>query len=235
MKTSFFLAATLVLLPACQHPAKPEKARPVQIDTMQLIAPPATSVKVASNEVYVVSRDSTTYIRFSDSYFSLDWVKPDARRNDFELHPDTLFFLLDHLHSIEGQMLAVTTGEAEKVKVSQCYETSAIIEQEPLLNWKHYRSPWELLNAEASNFFICKKYSAAEKTRFPPTDISHLQQHIKQNGTPTQYALVAQLDKFPAPPVRIAVSRYYIRLEGLTKNTANKINKLLIIEVAFKG
>lgn len=235
MKTSFFLAATLVLLPACQHSTKPEKARPVQIDTMQLIAPPATSVKVASNEVYVVSRDSTTYIRFGDSYFSLDWVKPDAKRNDFELHPDTLYFLLDHLHSIEGQMLAVTTGEAEKINVSQCYETSAIIEQEPLLNWKHYRSPWESLSAEASNFFICKKYSAAEKTRFPPASISGLQQHIKQHGTPSQYALVAQLDNFPTPPVRIAISRYYIRLDGLTKKATNKINKLLIIEVSFKG
>ncbi|MGO4294704.1 hypothetical protein [Chitinophaga sp. RAB17] len=235
MKTSFFLAATLLVLPACQHSAKPEKARPVQIDTMQLIAPPATSVKVASNEVYVVSRDSTTYIRFGDSYFSLDWIKPDAKRNDYELHPDTLFFLLDHSHSIEGQMLAVTTGETEKVKVSQCYETSAIIEQEPLLNWKHYRSPWELLSAEASNFFICKKYSAAEKTRFPPTDISHLQQYIKQHGTPAQYALVAQLDNFPVPPVRVAISRYYIRLDGLTKKLACKINKLLIIEVSFKG
>jgi hypothetical protein len=235
MKTSFFLAATLVLLPACQHSAKPEKARPVQIDTMQLIALPATSVKVASNEVYVVTRDSTTYIRFGESYFSLDWIKPDAKRNDYELHPDTLYFLLDHLHSIEGQMLAVTTGEAEKVKVSQCYETSAVIEQEPLLNWKHYRSPWELLGAEASNFFICKKYSATEKTRFPPTPISDLQQYIKQHGTPTQYALVAQLDNFPASPVRIAISRYYIRLDGLTKKLAYKINKLLIIEVSFKG
>jgi len=235
MKTSFFLAATLVLLPACQHAVTPEKARPVQIDTMQLIAPPATSVKVASNEVYVVSRDSTTYIRFGDSYFSLDWIKPDATRNDYELHPDTLFFLLDHLHTIEGQMLAVTTGEAEKVKVSQCYETSAVIEQEPLLNWKHYHSPWELLSAEASNFFICKKYSVAEKTRFPPTDIIHLQQYIKQHGSPAQYARVAQLDHFPVPPVHIAISRYYIRLDGLTKKPSYKINKLLVIEVSFKG
>jgi hypothetical protein len=235
MKTLFSFAAAVVLLPACHQSVVPEKDRPVQIDTMQLIAPPATSVKVASNEVYVVSRDSTTYIRFGDCYFSLDWIKPDDKRNDFELHPDTLFFLLDHLHTIEGQMLAVTTGETEKVRVSQCYETSAVIEQEPLLNWKHYRSPWESLNAEASNFFVCKKYSAAERTRFPPATISNLQQHVKQHGSSAHYALVAQLDNFPAPPVHIAISRYYIRLDGLSKHLSGKINKLLIIDVAFKG
>lgn len=235
MKTLIFLAATLVLLPACQQSAKPEKERPVQIDTMQLIAPPATSVKVASNEVYVVSRDSTTYIRFGDCYFSLDWIKPDEARNDFELHPDTLFFLLDYAHSIEGQMLAVTTGEAERVRVSQCYETSAVIGQEPLLQWKHYRSPWEALAAEASNFFICKRYSAAEKNRFPPTSLTALQQYVKQRGSASDYALVAQLDNFPAPPVHIAISRYYIRLDGLHKNAPDNINKLLVIDVSFKG
>ena len=131
MKTIFFLAASVLLLPACQQTVKPEKERPVQIDTMQLVALPATSVKVASNEVSVVSRDSTTYVRFGDSYFSLDWIRPDERRNDFELNPDTLFFRQVYLHTIEGQMLAVTTAKGQQVKVSQCYETSAVIEQEP--------------------------------------------------------------------------------------------------------
>lgn len=230
MKTLFFLATSLLLLPACQQKAKPVKERPVQIDTMQLIAPPAPLVKVASNEVYVVSRDSTTYIRFGDCYFSLDWITPDLHRNDFELHPDTLYFHLAHLHTIEGQMLAVTTSQTEKIRVSQCYETSAIIEEIPLLQWKHYRSPWETLVPEANNFFLCKKYAAGERTRFPPASMQALQQHVKQHGSPTAYAHVATLDAFP-----VAISRYYIRLDGSDKNTANKVNKLLIIDVTFKG
>lgn len=57
-----------------------------------------------------------------------------------------------------------------------------------------------------------------------------LQQHVKQHGSPTAYAHVATLDAFP-----VAISRYYIRLDGSDKNTANKVNKLLIIDVTFKG
>ncbi|SEW09425.1 hypothetical protein [Chitinophaga arvensicola] len=235
MKTILFLATFSLLLPACQEPARPVKERPVQIDTMQLVAPPAPLVKVASNEVYVVSRDSTTYIRFGDCYFSLDWITADPRRNDFEMHPDTLYFNLAHLRTIEGQMLAVTTGEAEKIRVFQCYETSAIIEKKPLLQWKHYRSPWETLIPEASNFFLCKKYTQAERTRFPPTSIHALQQHVKQHGSPAAYASVAQLDTFPSPSANVNISRYYIRLDGGDKKTADKINKLLIIDVNFNG
>ncbi|MBO9727181.1 MAG: hypothetical protein J7623_00940 [Chitinophaga sp.] len=235
MKTSFFFAATLLVLTACQHASQPEKARAVQIDTMQLVAPPAPSVKVASNEVYIVTRDTTTYIRFGDCYFSLDWIKPDAKRNDFELHPDTLFFLQDYSHSIEGQMLAVTTGETQRIQVAQSYETSAIIGQEPLYHWKHYRSSWEHLRPEASNFFICKKYTPAERKRFPPVSITQLQQYVKQHGSPTQYATVARQNNFPAPPVRVAITRYYIRLDGFMAKPSDKINKLLIIEVTFKS
>lgn len=235
MKTSFFFAAPLLCVTACQHAPKPERARAVQIDTMQLVAPPAPSVKVASNEVHVVTRDTTTYIRFGDCYFSLDWIKPDAKRNDFELHPDTLFFQQDYTHSIEGQMLAVTTGETQKIQVDQSYETSAVIDQEPLLHWKHYRSPWEHLYPEASNFFICKKYTPAEKKRFPPVSIFQLKQYLKQHGSPAQYAAVAHLNNFPAPPVRIAITRYYIRLDGFTSKPTDKISKLLIIEVVFKS
>jgi len=230
MKTLFFLATSLLLLTACQQKAKPVKERPVQIDTMQLIAPPAPLIKVASNEVYVVSRDSTTYIRFGGCYFSLDWIIPDQRRNDFELHPDTLYFHLAYLHTIEGQMLAVTTGQAERIRVYQCYETSAVIAQTPLPEWKHYRSPWEALVPEASNFFLCKKYTAAERTRFPTTSILALQQYIKQHGSPTAYAHVATLDTFP-----VTISRYYIRLDSSEKNNADKFSKLLIIDVTFKG
>ena len=230
MRTLFFAAAAVLLLPACQQTIKPEQQRPVQIDTMQLISPPATSVKVASNEVSVVSRDSTTYIRFGDSYFSLDWIKPDEFRNYFELNPDTLFFRQVYLHTIERQMLAITTSKGQRVKVSQCYETSAVIEQEPLLNWKHYRSPWESLTAEASNFFICKKYSAKERSRFPPATIHSLQQYLKEEGLPAAYSRVAQLEQFPASPVRIEISRYYIRMNGLQRNTT----KLFVIEPSFK-
>lgn len=235
MKILLLPAIALLLLPACHRPVTPVKERPVQIDTMQLIAMPAPAVKVASNEVYITSRDSTTYIHFGDCYFSLDWIIPDAQRNDFELCPDTLYFRLAHLHTIEGQMLAVTTGEINKLKVSQCYETSAVIEHDLLDSWKHYRSPWDMLMPEATNFFICKKYSAAEKRRFPPATLQALQQHVKQHGSPAAYARVAQLNNFPEPPAHIEISRYYIRFNGEYKKTADKVNKLLIIDVNFNG
>lgn len=235
MKIFFLPAIALLLLPACHRTVTSVKEKPVQIDTMQLIAMPAPTAKVASNEVYVVCRDSTTYIRFGDCYFSLDWIIPDTQLNDFELHPDTLYFRLAHLRTIEGQMLAVTTGESNRIKVSQCYETSAVIEQQPLLLWKHYRSPWETLFPEANNFFICRTYTAAEKRRFPPATLHALQQHVKQHYSPAAYSRVAQMNNFPEPPLQIEISRYYIRLDGCYKQTTNRINKLLIIDVNFNG
>ncbi|PSL49218.1 hypothetical protein CLV51_101548 [Chitinophaga niastensis] len=236
MKIFLLLAAPSLALLGCQQTAKPKKERPVQIDTMQLIAPPAASaVKVASNEVNVVRHDSTTYIRFNDCYFSLDWIKPEEQRNDFELHPDTLFFRLENNHTIEGQMLAVTAGEAEKIKVFQSYETSAVIEEQALHNWKHYRAAWETLHAEANNFFICKTYTAEERSRFPATSIDVLQQFVKRHYPAGMYARVAQLDSFPTLPVKIAISRYYIKLSGIHKDSPDKINKLLVIDVPFKG
>ncbi len=228
----------LVLL-ACHSPAKPKQERPVQIDTMLLIAPPAhAATKVASNEVSVVNKDSVTYIRFGDCYFSLDWIYPDAQRNDFELHPDTLFFKLAYKHTIEGQMLAITAGANEKMKVWQRYETSAIIEGSPtlaLLQWKHHRSDWEALKEEASNFYLCKKYTPEEKQLFPEANINELRQQIKQHFGRLALSRIAGLCSFPSGPAKVAISRYFLKVSGTLNHSADKINKLLVIDVAFKG
>ncbi|MET3875131.1 hypothetical protein [Chitinophaga sp. OAE865] len=173
MKIFLLPAIALLLLPACHRPEKPVKERPVQIDTMQLIAAPAPTVKVASNEVYIASRDSTTYIHFGDCYFSLDWVIPDTQLNDFELRPDTLYFRLAHPHTIEGQMLAFTTGEINKLKISQCYETSAVVEHEALANWKHYRSPWEMIPPKPATSLSAKDILPPKGAGSPPPPYRH--------------------------------------------------------------
>ncbi|CAL1521017.1 hypothetical protein [Chitinophaga sp. MM2321] len=223
-------APALALLASCQQSAVPGMERPVQIDTMLLVAPPAQSaVKVASNEVSVVSHDSTTYIRFGDCYLSLDWISPDHARNDFELRPDTLFFTLRRHHTIEGQMLAITTRETEKIKVSQSYETSIVIGTVALKNWKHYRAGWEMLTAEANNFFICKRYTLQERTLFPAFSLPALQQYVKKNYSKDVYARIAHTEKIP----QATISTYYLKLNSLSKRTAARINKLLVIEVAF--
>lgn len=217
-------------LMACQQSITPAKERPVQIDTMQLIAPPAQSaVKVASNEVSVVSRDSTTYVRFGDCYFSLDWISPDQQRNDFEMHPDTLFFSLAPKHTIEGQMLAITTGEAEKMKVWQRYETSLKVNHLFLKSWKHYKGSWEALQPEASNFFICKKYTPAQSRLFPEESLQAMQQHVKKYYGKDMYAAVAKLDTMPPA----AISTYYLKVNGTIRNSPLKINKVLIIDVTL--
>ncbi|MCW3462332.1 hypothetical protein [Chitinophaga nivalis] len=236
MKRFLLLTVPVWVLTACRQPVTPTKERPVQIDTMQLVAPPAQSaVKVSSNEVTVVSHDSTTYIRFADCYFSLDWIRPDELRNNFELHPDTLYFQLEHLHSIEGQMLAVTTGEAEKIKVLQSYETSVVVDDQVIQNWQHYRSDWEPLTAEANNFFICKTYSAEEKSRFPSFSISTLQHFVKQHYPAAVYNRIVNMTHFPQPHCKVAINRYYMQLFSPQGNATNKINKLLVIDVSFKG
>ncbi|MFY0253115.1 hypothetical protein ACDQ55_04090 [Chitinophaga sp. 30R24] len=232
MKTLICFAVLLLWLSACKHAVSPVKEKPVQIDTMQLIAPPATSVKIPSQEVHVTKHDSTTYIRFGDCYFSLDWINPDEPRNNNTAYcPDTLYFRLDHLRTLEGQRLAITTPTTIKIKVSQRYETSALINNEPLLHWKHYCSPWKALIPEASSFFICRAYSNAERHRFPITRVYDLLQYVKKQHLSGILPQLLRLSNFPAPPVHIDISRYYLKLEGLHKH----LNKLLVIDVAFKG
>ncbi|RBL93574.1 hypothetical protein [Chitinophaga flava] len=230
MKTLFNIVGPsfIILMMACQQPITPVKEKPVQIDTMQLIALPAQAAeKIASNEVSVVSRDSTTYVRFGDCYFSLDWITPDQRRNDFERHPDTIFLSLAPKHSIEGQMLAITTGEAEKMKVWQRYETSIRIGQQLIKNWKHFQSNWEQLRPEASNFFICRKYTSAQTALFPDASIEDLQQHVKKHYGKELYHAVTNLETIP----RAVISTYYLKFNGTLRNSPTKINKLLIIDV----
>lgn len=232
MKTllNLVLPASL-LMTACQRSTTPTKERQVRIDTMQLVALPAPSAeKVASNEVSVVSRDSTTYVRFGDCYFSLDWISEDQQRNDFERHPDTLYFSLAPKRSIEGQMLAITTGEAEKIKVWQRFETSARIGRQILRQWKHYRSNWEQLHPEASNFFICRKYTSSQINQHPEdATLENLQQHIKKHYGQDLYNQVAQLEKLP----EAVISTYYLKFNGTLRNSPTKINKLLVIQVAL--
>ncbi|NSL89524.1 hypothetical protein [Chitinophaga solisilvae] len=230
MKTLFKLVAPAIVLLSCQQTVPPEKERPVQIDTMQLIAPPAQSaVKVASNEVSVVSRDSTTYVRFGDCYFSLDWITPNTQRNDFELHPDTIFFTLAPKRTIEGQMIAITTGESEKIKVAQSYETSMVAGHQLLRKWKHHRGAWEHLTAEANNFYICRKYSASERSRFPETTLADLQLHANKTGNKELVRAVSLLDTLP----KAAISSYFLRVNGTIRNSPLRINKVLIIDVTL--
>ncbi|MBC9910848.1 hypothetical protein [Chitinophaga varians] len=230
MKTllKLVLPASL-LMTACQQSKTPVKERPVQIDTMQLIALPAPSAeKVASNEVSVVARDSTTYVRFGDSYFSLDWISADQQRNDFEKHPDTLYFLLAPKRTIEGQMLAITTGEAEKIKVWQRFETSARVGRQLLRQWKHHRSDWQQLHPEANNFFICRKYTSAQTNQLPDdATLQGLQQHVRKYCGQALFNQVAHLEKLP----EAVISTYYLKFNGTLRNSPTKINKLLVIQV----
>ncbi|HVI45946.1 MAG TPA: hypothetical protein VM802_13810 [Chitinophaga sp.] len=228
MKTLFLGAASALTLLACRQTMPPHKERQVQIDTMLLVAPSDQPLmKVASNEVSVASRDSTTYIRFGGCYLSLDWIVPDDARNNFELHPDTVYLTLQPGHSLEGQMLTVTTNDAEKINVWQSYETSLVAGNYPLKQWKHHRSGWESLQAEASNFFICRKYTPEERRMFPIVSIATLHAYVKKFLGKEVYARIAGQDTLP----HAVISSYYLKVNTIRKNSSIKTSKLLIIEV----
>lgn len=223
MKSLFLIVSSLLTLIACKEVTKPKKERSVQIDTMILVAPPASSpTKVSSNATSILYQDTTTYIRFGDCYLSLNWIQADNKRNDLELRPDTLYFLLRAKHSIEGQMLTITSPNAKNVEASQRYETSVSVNGTLFTGYKHYQSDWEKLSPEAPNFYICKSYSPEQRKRFPNMDLPAFKQYVKNSSSPFVYEKVATLKQFPA---KVDISRYYLRLEGLS-NT-----KLLIFDV----
>ncbi|WP_291908362.1 hypothetical protein [Chitinophaga sp. CB10] len=238
MKTYYLMAALLPTFFACHSPAPPKQERTVQIDTMELVAPPASpATRVASNEVSVANTDSTTYIRFGSSYLSLDWLLPTPDQNDFELRPDTIYLTLKHPHSLEGQMLTFTSPGNAKIHVSQRYETSAVIEGNPLhvlRNWRHFKSDWEPLIPEADNFFICKKYTREQRTQFPVTSALELQQYVFRHLGKDIYSKIAAISSFPQAPCKVAITRYYLKVTGMLQHSSENINKLLVIDVAFK-
>ncbi len=236
MRTYFLMAALLPAFYACHSPAVPKKNRPVQIDTMELVAPPDNmATRVASNEVSVAKTDSTTYIRFGSSYLSLDWLEPTPGMNDFEMHPDTIYLTLQHPHTLEGQMLTITTTGNARLNVAQRYETTAIINARHVLkHWKHYTSEWEALKPEADNFYICKKYSAEQKKAFPPSTIEELQEYVYRHLGKEAYAGVAGMASFEESSIKVVISRYYLKITGLLQHSSENINKLLIIDVPIK-
>lgn len=223
MKSLFLIAASLLTLAACKEVAKPKKERSVQIDTMILVDPPASSPsKIASNATSILYQDTTTYIRFGDCYFSLNWIQADNKRNDLELCPDTLYFFLHPKHSIEGQMLTITSSNSQNIVASQRYETSISVNGTVFNGYKHFQSDWEKLAPEAPNLFICKSYSPEQRKRFPNTDLTSFKQYVKNASSPFIYEKVAALKHFPE---KVDISRYYLKLEGIS-NT-----KLLIFDV----
>ncbi|RFS23323.1 hypothetical protein DVR12_09910 [Chitinophaga silvatica] len=223
MKLLFSITTSLLLITACREVVKPKKERPVQIDTMILVAPPdSPTIKISNNAASILTHDTTTYIRFQDCHFSLDWIRANNQRNNLESRPDTLYFYLMYNHTIEGQMLAITTDAAKNIKVWQRYETSIFFEGILFAGWKHFTSNWEQLTPEVQNFFICKTYTTNERKLFPPTSLQSFKQYVKNSATPIIYEKAAALKHLPET---IGISRYYLRLEGLSSN------KLLIFDV----
>ncbi|MBV8254589.1 MAG: hypothetical protein JO154_18450 [Chitinophaga sp.] len=238
MRTYFLMAALLPAFYACHSPAVSKKNRPVQIDTMELVAPPDNmATRVASNEVSVAKTDSTTYIRFGSSYLSLDWLEPTPGMNDFELHPDTIYLTLQHPHTLEGQMLTITSTGNARLNVAQRYETTAILtfkQVHVLKHWKHYISDWEALKPEADNFFICKKYSAEQRRSFPPSTIEELKDYVYHHLGKEASAGIMGITNIADIPTKVVISRYYLKITGLLQHSSENINKLLIIDVPIK-
>jgi hypothetical protein len=223
MKLLLSIVTSLLLFSACGVVTESEKESAVQIDTMILVAPPDTpTARVSQNGVNILAHDTTIYIRYPDCHFSFDWVQVNNQHNNFEKRPDTLYFKLSPNHNIEGQMLAITISLSKNVKAWQRYETSVILNNSFLAGWKHYQSNWEPLKPEVQNFYICKSYSQAERTRFPGINLHSLKQYIQNAGISETFEQAVSLKQLPE---KVDISRYYIRLEGLSTN------KLLIFDV----
>lgn len=232
------MAALLPAFFACHTPVTKKQEKPVQIDTMELVAPPVSqATRVASNEVSVAKTDSTTYIRFGSSYLALDWIVPTPAKNDFEYHPDTIYFTLQAPHTIEGQLLTITTSGNTRLDVAQRYETSVIIDGPPsriLHQWHHFTSNWEKLKPEADNFYVLRKYSREERQQFPDVDIAELKQYTYKHLNREYHLRLSTLTTFPSPPCSVIISRYYLRITGMLQHSSEAIDKLIVIDLPSK-
>lgn len=237
MKSYLFYAAPLLVLLACKQPASRIPERVVQIDTMELVPFPAPELKkVSPYAVSVMVSDSTTYIRFNNCSFSLDWLIPYPHA-DYESRPDTLYFSLESGHTIENQLLGIQAGDLENIRVEQQYETSALINGHPscpLTGWKHYRSPWVTLDAEAEDLFVCDTYTDTERRRFPDVDVSQLFHYVKSHYGDLCFRKIAHVSSVKESPIQVDISKYYLRISGTDKTSGEKIIKVLAVDVPLK-
>lgn len=186
--------------------------------------------------IYEQGSDTLTTLTFKEFTLSINRLMiydEDKKLNNVQ--KDTVEMYAEFGETVEGQLISVINSQLANLVIEQCYETSVTIMNEgphcDLINWKHFYSPWKPLKANQKEQFIIHKYTGAERQKFPKTSVEELKQHVKKECGVDWAKSVNKAKTLAEYPIRIDISRYYLKVTGQHKESKQTITKIIIIEV----
>lgn len=196
----------------------------------------SVKVEVTLKDVPQPINDSTTTLQLnnmtlviSENAFYMD--EEDTIRPD----DDTLYLVQDLGAAVQGEWITVQTNLLTNIVVEQKFETSISLSFEgphcDMIDWKHYTSPWKKLSKNATGDFRIDTISLKDSERFPKVNEKEFKDAIvKYCGKEALESFEGKVD-IHTYPSWVGISRIFIRISGVEKNTQKSASKLLVILV----
>lgn len=232
---NIFNILIFALLCSCNSASK---AKPGAIEYDSIVSDTTGISDKPNNWVRVIQReqvDTVTTIKFNEFSVSISrLVIYDKDKKIEKTQKDTVDVYVELGETIEGQIISVSNEQLTHLTIEQRFETSVTIMNEgphcDLTEWKHFYSDWKQLQTNNNGQFICEKYSKMEREKFPKISIDELKQHVKHQCGEEWLKLVERVELPTEYPSGVAISRYYLRITGQSKDNGKRVIKVIILE-----
>jgi len=177
---------------------------------------------------------SNTTIKFNDLVVSIQDLAIFNPEKLDSVQRDTIEVEAEVGESIEGSSISILSDHISDLRVEQRYETSATIMNEgphcDLTEWKHFNSGWKSLKQNANGQFSCAEYTDEERTIFPGVSMEELKQKVKEQCGEEWVKLLVKVNSPTEYPCAIGISRYFLRITGIRKDSGKKTTKLIVLK-----
>lgn len=177
---------------------------------------------------------SNTTIKFNDLVVSIQDLAIFNPEKLDSVQRDTIEVEAEVGESIEGSSISILSDHISDLRVEQRYETSATIMNEgphcDLTEWKHFSSGWKSLKQNANGQFLCAEYTDEERTIFPGVSMEELKQKAKEQCGEEWVKLLVKVKSPTEYPCAIGISRYFLRITGIRKDSGKKTTKLIVLK-----
>lgn len=177
---------------------------------------------------------SNTTIEFSDLLVSIQDLAIFNPEKMDSIQGDTVEIEVELGESIEGSFISILSDHISDLRMEQRYETSATIMNEgphcDLTEWKHFNSAWKSLKQNGKGQFLSIEYTDAEHTVFPEVSMDELKRKVKEQCGEEWFKLLVKVKSPTEYPCAIGISRYFLRITGIRKESGKKVTKLIVFK-----
>lgn len=232
MKNKFaatmFLSALLALF-SCSGKSRPNKVPEdtvnVKMDSLK------TQYDIPDEEI---THTDSTIIKWKDcsvSFQELYFFKEGEEGIIFE--KDTVTVWSELGTSTQDSWIGISSEKLTDIKVEECYETSITIQNEgphcDLIDWKHFTSEWKSLKKNDKGNFITLSFTEEETNKFPSVKMDDLRKAVKKHCDKHWHDLVKDTKSPTDYPSAVGISRLFIRITAINKETNTTVVKTVII------